>query len=364
MEKRNIVQATVNPMHLEIEEELKNRINNVIDKGMFIGGENVEIFEQNFAKYCGTKYCVGVGNGLDGLRLSLEALDISEGDEVIIPSHTFIATALAVSSVNAKLVFVEPDEYYTINVKSIEKAITDKTKAIIVVHLYGQCVDMDPVMEIAKKHNLKVIEDAAQAHGALYKGRRAGALGDIASFSFYPGKNLGCLGDGGCITTNDENLAKKVRALGNYGSHVKYQHIYKGINSRLDEIQAAILDVKLKYLDKWNERRNEIANMYLENINNDKVVLPKTAEYNSHVWHQFVVRVENREEFMKYLKEAGINTLIHYPTAIHKQEAYKELNKQSYPVAEKYGKEVVSLPMYYGLTNEEVEYIVETINNY
>ena len=266
-------------MHGEINNEIKQAINNVIDSNYFIQGKELDNFESNFAAYCGAKYCVGVGNGLEGLVLSLRALGVKDGDDVIVPSHTFIATALAVSEVGAIPVFVEPNiKYFTIDPNKIEEKITDKTKAIIVVHLYGQCADMDPIMKIAKNYGLKVLEDAAQAHGAIYKGRKAGTLGDIAEFSFYPGKNLGALGDAGAITTNDEELAKKVRALTNYGSEIRYNHIYQGTNSRLDEFQAAFLSSKLKYLDKWNSRRREIANFYLSNIDNDLIILPKVKD--------------------------------------------------------------------------------------
>lgn len=354
----------LNYMHDEIREELDLAIKKVLDEECFIGGETLTRFEENYAKYCGTKYCVGVGNGLDGLVLSLRALGVEAGDEVIVPSHTFIATALAISSIGAIPVFVENDEYYNIDPLKIEEKITNKTKVIIVVHLYGQCADMNKIIEIAKKHNLKILEDAAQAQGSVYCGKKAGNLGDIASFSFYPGKNLGAFGDGGCITTNDEELARKVRELGNYGSHIKYCHNEKGVNSRLDTIQAAILDVKLKYLDKWNLGKNYIANRYLTEISNDKVILPVTHKDNYHIWHQFVVRVKNRKEFQEYLSSKGITTLIHYPTAIHKQKAYIEFNDLELPIAEKYAAEVVSLPIYYGLTDEEIKYIIDVINNY
>lgn len=351
-------------MHDEIRDEINKDVMNTIDNSYFIGGNKCKKFEEDFANYIGTKYCVGVGNGLDGLRLALLGLGIGPGDEVIIPSHTFIATALAVTAVGAKIVFVEPDEFFTIDVTKIEEAITSKTKAIIVVHLYGQCADMDPIMDLAHKYKLKVIEDAAQAHGATYKGRKAGSLGDVAEFSFYPGKNLGCMGDGGCITTNDENLALKVRALANYGSHEKYKHIYKGVNSRLDELQAGILDVKLQYLDKWNEFRNKVANRYLNEINNPKIILPKVASYNTHVWHIFAVLVNDREDFINYMEENGVHCLIHYPTAIHKQQAYSELNNDNYPLAEEYAKKEVSLPMFYKMSDEEIGYVIDVINRY
>lgn len=357
--------ADFTKMHGEISKELKDNVIDVIDKNMFIGGNNCKKFEQDFANYCGVKYCVGLGNGLDGLVISLKALGIGEGDEVIVPSHTFIATTLAITYVGAKIVFVEPNlDDYTIDVSKIEEKITDKTKAIIVVQLYGQAADMDPINEIAKKYNLKVIEDAAQAHGAEYKGRKVGSLGDIAEFSFYPRKNLGAMGDSGCIVTNDFELAQKARALSNYGSLEKYKHIYKGQNSRLDEMQAAVLDTKLPHLDKWNTERIRIANRYMNEIHNSKVVLPVVKEYNKHVFHIFAVLVQNREEFRNYLSDKGIQTLIHYPTAIHKQKAYEEMNNESYPNAEKIANEEVSLPMYYGLTDEEISYVIDAINNY
>lgn len=357
--------ASFNKMHDEIKNEIKNTVLEVIDSNWFIHGKNVENFEKNFAKYCDTKYCVGVGNGLDGLTLSLRAMGVEKDDEVILPSHTFIATALAISSIGAVPVFVEPNERdYTIDVTKIEEKITDKTKVIIAVHLYGQCADMDPIMEIASKYGIKVLEDAAQAHGATYKGRKAGSLGHVAEFSFYPGKNLGAMGDGGCITTNDKQIADEVRKLSNYGSVVKYCHEVKGVNSRLDEMQAAILDIKLKYLDKWNNDRNETAKKYLNGINNPLIELPITSEYNHHVWHLFVVRTKDREKFQNYLQEKGISTLIHYPTAIHKQKAYAEFNNLEFPLAEEYANEVVSLPMYYGMNDEEINYVIDAINEY
>lgn len=354
-----------NKMHEEIKKELKDAVDNVIESNYFIQGKNLAAFEENYAKYCGVKYCIGVGNGLDGITLSLKAIGVEAGDEVIIPSHTFIATALAVSNIGATPVFVEPNtKDYTIDYTKIEEKITNRTKAIIVVHLYGQCADMDNIMQIAKKHNLKVVEDAAQAHGATYKGRKAGSLGDIAEFSFYPGKNLGAFGDGGCVVTNDKELADRVRKLSNYGSSKKYVHDLKGVNSRLDEMQAAILNVKLQYLDKWNKERERIANLYLNGIHNPQIVSPEVSEYNKHVWHLFVIRVEDRDKFIKYMEEKEIKTLIHYPTAIHKQEAYSEYSNLDLPLAVEYAKTVVSLPMYYGLTDEEIQYVIDAINNY
>ena len=352
-------------MHNEIRSEIDYAIKRVLDNSYYIDGPFLKQFEQEWAEYCGTKYCVGVGNGLEGIKLSLLALGIKENEEVIIPSHTFIATALAVSNCGAKPVFVEVNEDdCLINPDKIEEKITDKTKAIIVVHLYGQCCEMDKIMDIAKRHNLKVVEDAAQAHGATYKGRKAGSLGDIAEFSFYPGKNLGCLGDGGCITTNDKKLADKVRELRNYGSNQKYIHNEKGFNSRLDELQASILSVKLPYLDKWNKERRRIASRFNNEIKNEKIKLPVENVDIYHVYHQYVVQVDDRENFQEYLKKYDIPTMVHYPRAIHKQKAYEEFNKLDLPIAEKLASKVVSLPMYYGLTDEEIDYIINIINKY
>ncbi|MDY0345825.1 MAG: DegT/DnrJ/EryC1/StrS family aminotransferase, partial [Bacilli bacterium] len=278
-----------------------------------------------------------------------------------------IATALAVTYAGAKPIFVEIDEdSFTINPSLIEKAITKKTKAIIVVHLYGMSADIDPIMEIAARYDLKVIEDAAQAHGTLYKGRRVGGIGHAAAFSFYPGKNLGALGDAGAVATNDSNVARIVKAIGNYGAYVKYEHVYKGVNSRLDEIQAAFLNLKLKHLDYWNFERNIIAKKYLEEIINPNIILPIVKPYSNHVWHLFVVKVENRQHFVKYLSENGIEVLIHYPKAMHLQEAYKELQLgiNSYPIAERLSDTVVSLPLFYGMKTEEINYVIKICNNY
>ena len=283
---------------------------------------------------------------------------------MIIPANTFIATALAVSYVGATPVLVDNNDFYNIDVELIEKAITDKTKAIIAVHLYGMPADMDPINEIASKYGLVVIEDAAQAHGAIYKGKKVGTLGDAAAFSFYPGKNLGALGDGGAVVTNNEEIAEKIRNLGNYGSSKKYVHEFKGVNSRLDEMQAAFLNIKLNHLDDWNNSRKEIAKYYLANITNQKVKLPQLINKIETVWHLFVVRVENRDEFIKYLSDNGIQALIHYPITVNKQDAYKELNSYTFEKAEKYANEIVSLPMYPGLTEEMLRYVVDVINKF
>lgn len=354
-------------MHDEIRGELDLCYQSVMDSSWFILGQKNKEFEVSFSNYCNTKYAIGCGNGLEAIRLILEGYGIGEGDEVIIPSNTFIATALAVTYTGAKLVFVEPDiNTYNINPKEIEDKITAKTKAIIAVHLYGQPSDMDAINEIASIYKLKVIEDAAQAHGALYKGRKVGSLGDAAAFSFYPGKNLGALGDAGAITTNDEALANKIRALCNYGSDYKYHHIYKGTNSRLDELQAAFLNCKLNHLDKWNSRRQEIANFYVSKITNDKIILPSITDNTSHVWHIFSVRTKERNTFEKYLNAHDIQTTIHYPVPIHLQDAYADLgfNKGEFPIAEEISSTQLSIPIYYGLSDEELEHVVNVINKY
>ena len=359
--------ASFEYMHNEIKEEIYEAISDVMRKNWFIRGEYCEKFEQEFAAYCGVKYCVGCGNGLDALYLILRAYDITYGDEVIVPSNTFIATALAVTYTGATPIFVEPDiSTYTIDPKRIQEKITARTKAIIVVHLYGQAADMDAVNEIAQANHLLVIEDAAQAHGAEYKNKKTGGLGDAAAFSFYPGKNLGALGDAGAITTNDKDVADKVRAIGNYGSDYKYHHIYTGTNSRLDEIQAAVLLVKLRNLDKWNRYRHDVAKQYLDRINNKKILLPVIAKDRSHVWHIFALRTDDRNTFESYLTSHGIGTTIHYPTPIHLQGAYEflKLYEGMLPIAEKISNTELSIPMYYGITDEEIRYITDVINQY
>lgn len=345
--------------------EIDSRIKAILDKGWYLQGEENEIFTKNFAQYCGTKYCVGVANGLDALNLIIKAYGFGTGDEIIVPANTYIATILAISQNGCTPILVEPDiNTYNINPDLIEEKITDKTKAIMIVHLYGQAVQMEKIWELAKKYDLKVIEDSAQAHGTVYNGKRAGNLSDASAFSFYPGKNLGCIGDGGAVTTNDGELAAKIKAIANYGSDRKYHHIYKGVNSRLDEIQAAVLDVKLKYLDQDNEKRRKIAKYYRENIKNEKIILPTTYNENSHVWHVFVVRTDERDRFQKYLQDNDIQTIIHYPTPPHKQGAYSEWNHLSFPITEEIHKTIISLPISPVITDAEVEKIVEVVNEY
>lgn len=363
----NIPFASFEYMHQELQQELNFAIKEVIAGNWFIRGKQTEQFEKNFAEYCGTKYCVGCGNGLDALSLLLRAYGIGQQDEVIVPSNTFIATALAVTQVGAIPIFVEPRiDDYTIDVSNLEKKITKKTKAIIPVHLYGQTADMDAVNVIAQKYGLIVIEDAAQAHGAQYKGRKAGNLGDAAGFSFYPGKNLGAMGDAGAITTNNKEIADKVRCLANYGSNIKYQHIYQGINSRLDELQAAILSVKLSKLDYWNQFRQKVASQYLNNIQNPKIIKPIIASDRTHVWHIFAVRTEQRNQLADFLITHGIKTTIHYPIPIHLQKAYESLKieKGQFPIAEKISSTELSIPLYYGIQDKQIEHIISILNRF
>jgi dTDP-4-amino-4,6-dideoxygalactose transaminase len=345
--------------------EIDARIKAVLDRGWYLQGEENERFAHNFAAYCGTDGAVGVANGLDALNLIIKAYGFGPGDEIIVPANTFIATILAVSENGCTPVLVEPDlNTYCIDPEKIEAAITPRTKAIIVVHLYGQVTPMEKIWELQKRFGFKIIEDAAQAHGAIYDGRRTGDLGDAAAFSFYPGKNLGALGDGGGVTSNDLELLNKVAALGNYGSDRKYHHIYKGVNSRLDEIQAAVLDVKLKYLDADNARRREIAKYYRENIKNPRISLPNIYDEMAHVWHLFVVRTEDREGLVAHLESNDIQTNIHYPTPPHLQGAYKEWANQSYPITEKIHKEVLSLPISPILTDDDIAKVVEVANEW
>lgn len=343
--------------------EIDARIKAVLDKGWYLEGEENERFAQNFAKFCGSKYALGVANGLDAINLIIRAYGFGVGDEIIVPSNTYIATILAVSQNGCTPVLVEPDiNTYNINPELIEAKITPKTKAIIVVHLYGQAVQMEKIWALAQKYSLKIIEDSAQAHGAIYQGKRVGSLGDASAFSFYPGKNLGCLGDGGGITTDDESLFRKVKAIANYGSDRKYHHIYKGVNSRLDEIQAAVLDIKLAHLDADNAKRREIAKIYRQSITNPKIILPQAYDENACVWHCFVVRTDKRDEFQQYLSDNGVQTIIHYPTPPHKQGAYKEWENHSYPISEAIHRTIISLPISPVMSDEEIENMVKIVN--
>ena len=359
--------VTFIPLERELDQELRNAFERVYSSSWYIEGKEDERFESAFASYCDSKYCVGVGNGLDALFLALKALGICAGDEVIVPSNTYIATALAVVYVGATPVFVEPDiRTYNIDPNRIDEAITDKTKAIMPVHLYGQPCDMDPIMDIAKRHNLYIIEDCAQAHGARYKNKVIGSFGNAAGFSFYPGKNLGALGDAGATVTNDEDLSKKIRALGNYGSDYKYHHIYQGNNSRLDELQAAFLSAKLPILDKVNEQRRSIAQKYLSGIKNPEIILPYVPDYAEPVWHIFGIRCKRRTELESFLNSSGISTNKHYPIPMHLQDCFKDLGfvKGDYPIAEEISETELSIPMFYGMTDEEINYVIDRINEF
>lgn len=349
--------------------ELVRASERVIKSGWYIKGRELDAFEHAFAEYCGAKHCIGVGNGLDALTLSLRAWIeqglIGRGDEVIVPANTYIASILAILESGLIPVLVEPNiGTYNIDVRLIEGKITKRTKVLLPVHLYGQLADMRQLKEIAAAHNLLLLEDAAQAHGARHMGTKAGAFGDAAGFSFYPGKNLGALGDGGAITTNDSEFADIVRSLGNYGSEVKYKHKYRGINSRLDEMQAALLAVKLNYLDEENKRRQDIAKHYISEIKNDFLTLPEVSIQESHVWHLFVVRCANRQSFIQHLSNEGVQTQIHYPTAPHLQTGLSGMTKESFPLTEKIHDEVVSLPLNPVLSSHDVARVVEACNSF
>lgn len=353
--------------HDEIENELKQAYNRVMASGWYVQGNELSSFETEFARYCQSQHCIGVGNGLDALHLILKAYDIGVGDEVIVPTNTFIATWLAVTYCGATPVPVEPDEYtYNLDPQLIEAAITRRTRAIMVVHLYGQPAAMDEIKSIAKKYNLKVIEDAAQAHGALYKGKKVGSLGDAAAFSFYPAKNIGAIGDGGAVTTNDAMLADKIRLLRNYGSKEKYQHEVAGFNSRLDELQAAFLREKLKKLDEWNAKRQQIAQAYLSALKNIPIGLPLVLGDGVSAWHLFVVRTKDRDRLRKHLQAVGIETAIHYPKAPHLQKAYHSLGftKGAFPIAEAMQEEILSLPFYPQMDKTQVDLVVDGIYSF
>ena len=363
----NIPFLNLKAPYQELQAELDEAYQRVMTSGWYILGQEGEAFEQEFAAYCGAKHCIGVGNGLEALHLILRAYGIGAGDEVIVPANTYIATWLAVSYAGAQPVPVEPEERtYNLDPALIETAITPKTKAILVVHLYGQPADMDAIQALGRKYGLKVIEDAAQAHGAVYQGKRAGSLADAAGWSFYPGKNLGALGDAGAITTDDDDLADNLRMLRNYGSKVKYHNLAKGFNSRLDEFQASFLRVKLKYLDEWNARRAHLASLHCELLANTGLVLPVVPADRKAVWHLFVVRTPEREALQEYLQANGIGTLIHYPVPPHLQPAYQELGllEGSFPITERIHNEVLSLPMGPHLSTMELERVVDAIQSF
>ena len=348
----------------EIAPEIDAATHRVVSSGWYLLGDEITAFEREYANYVGAKYCVGLGNGLDALHLGLRALGVGAGDEVIVPSNTYIATWLAVSYAGATPVPVEPDPgTYNLDPARIEAAITSRTKAILPVHLYGQPADMDPICALAKRHNLNVLDDAAQIHGARYRGQRIGGLADVTAWSFYPGKNLGALGDAGAITTDDEGVADRIRVLRNYGSRVKYVNEVQGYNSRLDEIQAAVLRVKLPYVDQWNARRARIAARYMTELDNAGLVLPQVPAWAEPAWHVFVVRSYDRDALQRHLTAAEIGTVIHYPTPPHRQEAYRDLNlpEGSFPLSEAIHREAISLPIGPHMTDAQVDATIAAV---
>lgn len=363
----NIPFVSFKPMERELDADLRAAFERVYQRSWYIEGEEDAAFEKAFADYCGVEHCIGCGNGLDALMLALKALGVGAGDEVLVPSNTYIATALAVTYTGATPVFVEPDiRTYNIDPMRLEAALTERTKAVMPVHLYGQSCDMGPIMAFAKKHGLYVVEDCAQAHGATYNGKKIGTFGDAAGFSFYPGKNLGALGDAGATVTNNKTLADKIRALGNYGSDYKYHHVYQGNNSRLDELQAAFLSAKLPHLERMNAERRRIADRYLAEVHNEQIVLPYVLPGTEPVWHIFAVRCQKRDELTAYLAEKGISTNKHYPIPIHLQGAYASLHipQGALPIAEEISATQLSLPMYYGMTDNEVGYVIDALNGF
>ena len=356
--------STLDCLHNELKNEIENAFHDVYEGGWFIQGKQNELFEEEFAKYCESGYSVGCGNGLDSITISLMANGIGKGDEVIVPAFTFIATAIAVERAGATPIFVDVEKDTSlIDVDKIEGVITSRTKAVIPVHLYGQPADMDGIMGLAKEHDLKVISDAAQSHGARYRGKNIGSIGDATCFSFYPGKNLGALGDGGAITTNDEEKYRKMKMISNYGSSIKYHHDLKGMNSRLDELQVAFLRVKLKHIDKMTKERKRIAERYLKEVTNPDVILP-VVKNTDNVWHIFSIHSEKREKMQNHLEQNGIGTGIHYPIPIHLQESFKEygFNEGAFPVTEWLSRTELSLPIYYGMTDDEQSYVIDVIN--
>lgn len=348
------------------QDEYEAKALDILRSGWYILGPEVEEFEKEFTNFIGSRYCLGIDNGLNALVLAFRALGIKMGDEVLVQGNTFIASVMGITMNGATPIFIEPDEFDNINVDLLESKITEKTKAICVVHLYGQTSNMEKLMEIAKKYNLYVVEDCAQSHGSLFNEKMTGTFGDIACFSFYPGKNLGCFGDGGAVTTNSEKLYKKMKILRNYGSSKKYHNDEVGYNARLDELQAGLLRVKLSHLDELTKEREKIANKYLSEIKNPRIELPKIREGATSVWHLFVIKTEERDRLQKYLEENEVGTVIHYPIPPHLSKAYEYLGykKGDFPITERYAETVLSLPLYNGMTEEEQSYVIEVINRY
>ena len=348
------------------QKEFEQKAIEVLRSGWYILGNEVKQFETEFAAYTGSKHCVGLASGLDALWIAFRVLGIGKGDEVIVQGNTYIASVMGITINGATPIFVEPDEYFNMDVSKIEEKITPKTKAILVVHLYGQASNMKPITDLCKKYNLRLVEDCAQSHGACFDGRMTGTFGDIGCFSFYPSKNLGAFGDAGAITTDNDELAEKIRIFRNYGSEKRYHNKVVGANSRLDEMQAGLLRVRLTHLDELAAEKKRICERYLRELHNDKIMLPETRAGATHIWHQFVIRSKQRDELMKYLDEKGIGTIIHYPIPPHLSEAYSYLGMKegSLPVTEKYAKEVLSIPLYNGMTEDEQTRVIEAINTF
>lgn len=348
------------------QEEFENKAVEVLRSGWYVLGNEVRGFEQEFADYCGAKYCVGLASGLDALWIAFRILGIGKGDEVIVQGNTYIASVMGITINGATPVFVEPDEYYNIDAAKIEEKISERTKAILVVHLYGQASNMKPIMEIANKYKLRVVEDCAQSHGACFEGKMTGTFGDIGCFSFYPSKNLGAFGDAGAIMTNDEKLADECRIFRNYGSEKRYYNKVVGANSRLDEMQAGLLRVRLRHLDELADEKQRICKKYLAELNNPCIKLPQICDGATHIWHQFVIRTDRRDELMEYLNEKDIGTIIHYPIPPHLSEAYAYLGKKAgdYPITERYANTVLSIPLYNGMTDEEQDIVIKAINEF
>ena len=348
------------------QQEFEDKAIEVLRSGWYILGKEVASFEEEFAAYVGTKYSVGLGNGLDALYLAFRALGIGPGDEVLVQGNTYIASVMGITMNGATPVFIEPDEYFNIDASKLEEKITDKTKAILVVHLYGQASNMTPIVDLCKKHNLKLVEDCAQAHGAKWKRKNIGTFGDIGCFSFYPSKNLGAFGDAGAITTDSKEIADTIKMLRNYGSEKRYYNKVVGVNSRLDEMQAGLLRVRLSHMKELEDEKREICNRYLSEIKNKAIELPKIRDGATHIWHQFVIKCDTRDNLIEYLDKKNIGTIIHYPIPPHLSEAYAYLNVKegSLPVTERYAKTVLSIPLYNGLTREEQDCVIEALNNY
>lgn len=362
----NIMTNRLDRGFFKYQKEFEDKALEVLRGGWYILGKEVSAFEQEFADFVGAKYAVGLGNGLDALWIAFRVLGIGKGDEVIVQGNTYIASVMGITINGATPVFVEPDEYFNIDASKIEEKITDKTKAILVVHLYGQASNMTPVVELCKKYNLRLVEDCAQSHGAKHKGQTTGTFGDIGCFSFYPSKNLGAFGDGGAIVTNDKKIADDVKVFRNYGSEKRYYNRVVGTNSRIDEIQAGLLRVRLSHMQELEDEKRQICERYLKELNNPLIQLPKIREGSTHIWHQFVIRCETRDDLIEYLSKKNISTIIHYPIPPHLSEAYRYLGLKegSLPITESYAKTVLSIPLFNGLTKEEQDYVIEALNEY